>query len=115
VNFNDVNIDPDMPLIDNVGGSFDEGLTLLSRVGLNDAFLFVRRFSQLSDGQRYRYRLAKMIESDKKYWFAGEFCSTLDRDTAKIVAFNIQKITREEGRAVFAATRHTDLFQDLKP
>ncbi len=104
-----------MPLIDNVGGSFDEGLTLLSRVGLNDAFLFVRRFSQLSDGQRYRYRLAKMIESDKKYWLADEFCSTLDRDTAKIVAFNIQKIAREEGRAVFAATTHTDLFQDLKP
>jgi ABC-type ATPase with predicted acetyltransferase domain len=112
VNLNDVNIDPDMPLIDNVGGSFDEGLTLLSRVGLNDAFLFVRRFSQLSDGQRYRY---SMIESDKKYWFADEFCSTLDRDTAKIVAFNIQKIAREEGRAVFAATTHTDLFQDLKP
>jgi ABC-type ATPase with predicted acetyltransferase domain len=109
VNLNDVNIDPDMPLIDNVGGSFDEGLTLLSRVGLNDAFLFVRRFSQLSDGQRYRY---SMIESDKKYWFADEFCSTLDRDTAKIVAFNIQKIAREEGRAVFAATTHTDLFQD---
>jgi ABC-type ATPase with predicted acetyltransferase domain len=112
VNLNDVNIDPDMPLIDNVGGSFDEGLTLLSRVGLNAAFLFVRRFSQLSDGQRYRY---SMIESDKKYWFADEFCSTLDRDTAKIVAFNIQKIAREEGRAVFAATTHTDLFQDLKP
>jgi hypothetical protein len=33
----------------------------------------------------------------------------------KIVAFNIQKIAREEGRAVFAATTHTDLFEDLKP
>jgi len=40
---------------------------------------------------------------------------TLDRDTAKIVAFNIQKIAREEGRAIFAATTHTDLFEDLKP
>jgi ABC-type ATPase with predicted acetyltransferase domain len=56
-----------------------------------------------------------MIESDKNYWFADEFCSTLDRDTAKIVAFNIQKIAREERRGVFAATTHTDLFQDLKP
>jgi ABC-type lipoprotein export system ATPase subunit/GNAT superfamily N-acetyltransferase len=115
ININNVQIEPEKPLIDTVGGSFDEGLTLLSRVGLNDAFLFVRRYSQLSDGQRYRYRLAKMIESDKKYWFADEFCSTLDRDTAKIVAFNVQKIAREEGRAVFAATTHTDLFQDLKP
>jgi ABC-type ATPase with predicted acetyltransferase domain len=115
INLNDVKIEPSKPLIDTVGKSFHEGLTLLSRVGLNDAFLFVRRYSQLSDGQKYRYRLAKMIESDKKYWFADEFCSTLDRDTAKIVAFNIQKIAREEGRAVFAATTHTDLLQDLKP
>ncbi len=115
INLNDVKIEPDKPLIDTAGRNFDEGLTLLSRVGLNDAFLFVRRYSQLSDGQKYRYRLAKMIESDQKYWFADEFCSTLDRDTAKIVAFNIQKIAREERRAVFAATTHTDLFQDLKP
>jgi len=115
VNLNNIKIEPAKPLIDTAGGNFNQGLTLLSRVGLNDAFLFVRRYSQLSDGQKYRYRLAKMIESDKKYWFADEFCSTLDRDTAKIVAFNIQKIAREEGRAVFAATTHTDLFEDLKP
>ena len=115
INLNDVKIEPSKPLIDTAGKNFHEGLTLLSRVGLNDAFLFVRRYSQLSDGQKYRYRLAKIIESDKNYWFADEFCSTLDRDTAKIVAFNIQKIAREEGRAVFAATTHTDLFQDLKP
>ena len=115
VNLDHINLQPDTPLIDNVGKNFDQGLTLLSRVGLNDAFLFVRRYNQLSDGQRYRYRLAKMIESDKNYWFADEFCSTLDRDTAKIVAFNIQKIAREECKAVFAATTHTDLFDDLKP
>ena len=115
VNLDTIQIDPDKPLIDEVGKNFEDGLTLLSRVGLNDAFLFVRRFSQLSDGQRYRYKLAKMIQTNKKYWFADEFCSTLDRDTAKIVAFNIQKIAREEKRAVFAATTHTDLFDDLKP
>jgi len=44
-----------------------------------------------------------------------EFCSTLDRDTAKIVAFNVQKLARQEGKAVLAATTHTDLFEDLKP
>jgi hypothetical protein len=46
---------------------------------------------------------------------ADEFCSTLDRDTAKIVAFNIQKLARQMGRAVVVATTHTDLFEDLKP
>lgn len=115
VNISDVEIDPDKPLIDTVGETLDQGLELLSRVGLNDAFLFVRRYSQLSDGQKYRYRVAKLIESDKQYWVMDEFCSTLDRDTAKIVAFNVQKHAKRLGKAVIAATTHTDLFDDLSP
>jgi len=92
-----------------------EGLELLSRVGLNDAFLFVRRYNELSEGQKYRYRLAKLMESGKQFWVMDEFCATLDRDTAKIVAFNVQKLARKMGRAVLAATTHEDLFGDLKP
>jgi ABC-type ATPase with predicted acetyltransferase domain len=111
----DVEVDPDKPLIDTVGGSVEEGLKLLSKVGLNDAFLFVRRYSQLSDGQRYRYRLAKLIESGAQWWIMDEFCATLDRETAKIVAFNVQKLARKLGKAVVAATTHTDLFDDLAP
>jgi GNAT superfamily N-acetyltransferase len=85
------------------------------QVGLNDAFLFVRRYSQLSDGQKYRFRIAKLVESRKQFWVMDEFCATLDRDTAKIVAYNLQKLARQEGKAVLAATTHTDLFEDLKP
>jgi len=111
----DVRFDPTKPLIDTIGKTFNEGLELLSRVGLNDAFLFVRRYDQLSDGQKYRYRVAKLIESGAQFWIMDEFCSTLDRDTAKIVAFNMQKLARKEGKAVMAATTHTDLLENLKP
>jgi len=107
--------DPDKPLIDTVGKNLSEGLELLSKAGLNDAFLFVRRYRELSDGQKYRYKIAKLMESGKQWWIADEFCSTLDRDTAKIVAFNTQKIARKTGKAVIVATTHTDLFQDLNP
>ena len=111
----DVRVDPDLPLIDTVGSSVEEGLKLLSKVGLNDAFLFVRRYSQLSDGQKYRYRLAKLIESGAQWWIMDEFCATLDRETAKIVAFNVQKLARKLSKAVIAATTHTDLLEDLAP
>jgi ABC-type lipoprotein export system ATPase subunit/GNAT superfamily N-acetyltransferase len=111
----DVQHDPDQPLIDTVGKSLGEGLELLSKAGLNDAFLFIRRFRELSDGQKYRYRIAKLMESGKQWWIADEFCSTLDRDTAKIVAFNTQKLARQTGKSVIVATTHTDLFEDLKP
>jgi len=111
----EVTVDADKPLIEQVGKDFNEGLMLLSLVGLGDAFLFVRRYRELSDGQKYRFRLAKAIESGKQYWFADEFCATLDRETAKIVAFNIQKHARRLGKSVVVATTHTDLFEDLKP
>ena len=111
----DLKIDPDKPIIETVGETFEDALALLSRVGLNDAYLFIRRYRELSDGQKYRYRIAKLIESDAQWWIMDEFAATLDRDTAKIVAFNLQKQARRMSRAVIAATTHTDLFRDLAP
>jgi energy-coupling factor transporter ATP-binding protein EcfA2 len=102
-------------LVETVGKTLEEALELLSRVGLNDAFLFLRTYEQLSDGQKYRYKIAKMIESGAQFWILDEFAATLDRDTAKIVAFNLQKLARQQGKAVLAATTHTDLFEDLNP
>jgi ABC-type lipoprotein export system ATPase subunit len=115
VDMSDVDVEVEEPLIETIGATVEEGLELLSKVGLNDAFLFLRSYSQLSDGQKYRYRIAKMVESGKQWWVADEFCATLDRDTAKIVAFNVQKLARTLGKAVVVATTHTDLFEDLRP
>jgi ABC-type lipoprotein export system ATPase subunit/GNAT superfamily N-acetyltransferase len=115
VDLSEVAVDPDKPLIETVGATVEEGLELLSKVGLNDAFLFLRTYSQLSDGQRYRYRIAKLIESGKQWWLMDEFAACLDRDTAKIIAFNLQKIARQQAKAVIAATTHSDLAEDLKP
>ncbi len=115
LNIDSLTLDPDKPLIETVGKDLNEALELLSRVGLNDAYLFLRKYRELSDGQRYRYRIAKLIESGKQFWIMDEFCATLDRETAKIVAFNVQKQARRTGKAVIVATTHTDLLEDLAP
>lgn len=115
VNLDKLEIDKTKPLVDTIGKTLEEAFELLSRVGLNDAFLFLRKYTELSDGQKYRYRLAKLIESGKPIWIADEFCSTLDRDTAKIVAYNVQKIARQLGKGLFVATCNTDLSEDLSP
>ena len=115
VNIGDVDLPTGRPIIDTVGRTFSEALRLLSKVGLNDAFLFLREWDQLSDGQRYRYRIARMIDSGKRYWLADEFCSTLDRTTARVVAYNIQKMARRSGATLVVATTHVDLEEDLNP
>ena len=114
-NLTDIEVVEGEPIIETVGETFEEALRILSFVGLNDAFIWLRPYEELSDGQKYRYRLAKLIESGRQYWIADEFCSTLDRDTAKVVAYNFQKAARRMGRAVIVATCHTDLFEDLHP
>lgn len=115
VDMSDVQVDEDKPIVESIGVSVGEALELLSKVGLNDAFLFLRSYRQLSDGQKYRFRLAKLVESGKRWWLMDEFCALLDRDTAKIIAFNVQKLARQRGCAVVAATTHDDLFMDLSP
>lgn len=105
----------DKPLIDQIGKDTAEALNLLSIAGLNDAYLFIRKPKELSDGQRYRFRLAKIIESGAKVWVADEFLAVLDRTTAKVIAFNLQKVARKVGATLMVATTHTDMVADLAP
>jgi ABC-type ATPase with predicted acetyltransferase domain len=111
----EVPLDPTKPLIDQIGDDTTTALNLLSIAGLNDAYLFVRKPQELSDGQRYRFKLAKMIESGAKVWIADEFLAVLDRTTAKVLAFNLQKIARKVGATLMVATTHTDMVPDLAP
>jgi ABC-type ATPase with predicted acetyltransferase domain len=105
----------DKPLIDQIGKDTAEALNLLSIAGLNDAYLFIRKPKELSDGQRYRFKLAKIIESGAKVWVADEFLAVLDRTTAKVIAFNLQKVARKVGATLMVATTHTDMVDDLAP
>lgn len=114
VDIDSVELKP-VPLIDQIGKDLNQALELLSLAGLNDAYLYVRRPAELSDGQRYRFRLAKLIESGSKVWIADEFLAVLDRDTAKVIAFSLQKVARRNGATLMVATTHHDMVQDLAP
>lgn len=112
INIDDIELKEE-PLIDQVGGSTEEACRLLSQAGLNDAYLFIRKPSELSDGQRYRFRIAKLMEMDADVWIADEFGAVLDRVTAKNVAFCVRKAAEKMNRTVAVATTHKDLRSDL--
>ncbi len=105
----------DEPIVDQLSDNLKDGLTYLNVAGLTDANAWLNNFDALSDGQRYRFRLAKMIESGANVWVADEFLAVLDRSLAKVVAFNIQKIARKVGATVMVATTHDDMVKDLDP
>jgi len=95
--------------------SMADAIRLLSIAGLSDAYLYIRKPGELSDGQKYRYRLAKLIESDADVWVADEFGAVLDRVTARIVAWNLAKAARAYGKTLIVATTHSDLIEELSP
>jgi ABC-type transport system involved in cytochrome c biogenesis ATPase subunit/N-acetylglutamate synthase-like GNAT family acetyltransferase len=116
VELNDLQISPEETLIEGVGKDVKEAIEILSLCGLNDAFLFLRRFKELSDGQKYRYKLAKLVDCrEKTVWLVDEFCASLDRVMARVVAFLFQKVARKLGKTVVLATTHGDLVEDFQP
>ena len=115
VNLDDIVPDPEEVIIENIGETVEEGVRYLSMMGLNDAFIFLRKYKELSDGQKYRYRLTKAISSSPDILFIDEFCANLDRVTAKVISYNLQKIIRRKNMILVVATTHRDIIDDLNP
>lgn len=115
VNLDEIVLDNTKPLISQIGKNTNDAIRILSVAGLNDAYLFVRKPNELSDGQRYRFRLAKAIETGADVWVADEFMAVLDRTAAKVIAYSIQKTARRAGATVIVATTHPDMVKDLGP
>ena len=87
------------------------------RLGVSEARLLLRTPHELSEGQRYRFRLAFALSHQEASPFvlADEFSATLDRPLAKVVAFNLRKLVTRTGVGVLAATTHEDIVEDLAP
>ena len=103
------------PVIELLGDSTVKATELLGIAGISDAWIYIRKPSELSDGQRYRLKLAMLIERAADVWVADEFGAVLDRPTAQVIAFNCQKIARRLGKTLLVATTHDDLRAELAP
>lgn len=115
VNLDSIVLDRERPLISQIGKNTDDAIRLMGAAGINDAYLYVRKPQELSDGQRYRFRLAKAIETGAQVWAADEFMAVLDRTAAKVISYSVQKTARNVGATLLVATTHTDLVEDLGP
>jgi len=115
VNLNEIKLPDNKSVIDCIDGDFLQALKLLSITGLNDVFCVLNQPANLSDGQKYRFRLAMALASEKKFIFADEFCSELDRITAAVISYNIQRHAKRTGMIFILASSHEDILLDLAP
>ena len=105
------------PLINSLGSvSFEHALFSLNVSGLAEAHLYVKRFLELSNGQRYRAMVAQLIASGAPVWIADEFCATLDPTTANIVCRNLRRCAKKLGvTVVLAAASWSEFIHELRP
>ena len=127
---------PDVPVVNCFGEQpIDQTLKLLNRVGLGEAWTYLRTPEELSEGQRFRLRLAIALDVVERMGIrdaaalcpgvgegkgvviaCDEFAAVLDRLTALIVANCLRGVVNGmPGLAVVVATSHEDLGGALKP
>jgi ABC-type ATPase with predicted acetyltransferase domain len=138
IDLNKLNL-PRCPLVDAFAGrSTEQVLALLNRVGLSEAWTYVRKPTELSDGQRWRFRLAMALyRAHRQCQFTGtvrqrnsatkvalpvtflvcdEFAALLDRVTASVVAHTLRRtISASPNLAAIVVTSHDDLGKPLAP
>jgi ABC-type transport system involved in cytochrome c biogenesis ATPase subunit/GNAT superfamily N-acetyltransferase len=105
------------PLINALGRiPFEHALYALNVSGLAEPHLYVKRFRELSNGQRYRAMVAKLIASSADVWVADEFCATLDPVTACIVSRNLRRCAKALGvTVILAAANWSEFIHELRP
>ena len=84
-------------------------------VGFNTIPAWLRPFSVLSNGERFRVDLARRLLELPDPIVVDEFTSVVDRQVAKIGSHAVQKYVRKAGRKFVAVTCHYDVIDWLQP
>jgi len=100
--------------------SLSEALSILTSCGLAEAHLWVRPFAALSDGEKFRARLARAVALHTRSGAAApllcdEFCSMLHRRVAKAISYSLHKLVERRRLSVVVACSNDDILADLQP
>jgi ABC-type ATPase with predicted acetyltransferase domain len=92
----------------------------LSRAGFAEAGAMLRPATALSEGQKFRYRLARVLASagacaGNAAIVADEFAANLDATSARVAAFGLRKMIAGKTIAALIVTPREDVEADLRP
>jgi GNAT superfamily N-acetyltransferase len=107
----------DAPIVDAIapGGAFDDVTAALAQAGLGDVPVWLRPYRVLSNGQRFRADLARILAERPARVVFDEFTSVVDRQIAKVGAQAFGKAwKRGTGQAVLLSC-HYDIVEWLQP
>ena len=107
----------DKPIIEDIcpDGDFDAITGALSAVGLGDVPAWLRPYSALSNGEKFRASLARVIAEKRDRVIIDEFTSVVDRQIAKIGASAFSKSWKRCGGKAILLSCHYDILDWLEP
>ena len=108
-------LNPGIPIIDQMEGTYDERVGLLNGVGLSAVPCWVRVAGTLSNGQKFRAQIARSMSMNKELTIVDEWTSVVDRTVAKVMSHAISKHIRREGRTIVLCSCHYDVVEWLNP
>ena len=88
---------------------------ILSKVGFASPPDWLKPFAVLSNGQKMRAELARLIMEADKPFIYDEFTSVVDRQVACIGSAAIQKFVRKTDKQFIAVSCHYDIAEWLEP
>lgn len=105
------------PIVDAIAprGSFDQVTAALASVGLGSVPAWLRPYAVLSNGERFRADLARVICDAPARVVIDEFTSVVDRQIAKVGALAFQKAWRRTGGQCVLLSCHYDIVESLEP
>jgi len=103
-------------IIDDFGEHSAKDITeILSKVGFASPPDWLKPFNVLSNGQKMRAELARLILEAKEPFIYDEFTSVVDRQVACIGSAAIQKFIRKQDKQFIAVSCHYDIEEWLEP
>ena len=109
--------DNDKPIVDCIApdGDFNAVTGSLSAVGLGDVPAWLRPFHVLSNGEKFRAGLARLICEQPDRVVVDEFTSVIDRQIAKVGAGAFSKAWKRTGKQIVLLSCHYDIIEWLQP
>ena len=95
--------------------SADQIVEALCKVGFSSPPDWLKPFDVLSNGQKMRVELARLVLETDEPCLYDEFTSVVDRQVAQIGSAAIQKFIRKAGKQFIAISCHRDVEPWLEP
>lgn len=107
----------DAPIIDAIApeAAFDEAPAALAAVGLGSVPAWLRPYHVLSNGERFRADLARLVAERPARAVVDEFSSVVDRQIARIGAHAFAKAWRRAGGQAVLLSCHRDILDWVEP